>query len=552
VSRSQNIFNQYTKWPYPQIPLAGSVRRVDTWQLNLNYLKDRCGLPPPSGKPHILIVGCGTFQPYVFALANPQAKILATDISQKSLNIARLRNRLHGIFSVEYKTLDLNQPSSYPDGPFDFIECYGVLMNLAQPEETLKALAARLADDGIIRMMVYPYFSRYRIFQIQRLARLLGLHYRDQSHPAVLRKIMLSLPPDHPLRHAFTTYGDSQNDSGIVDGFLHAGDRGFTGHQLGVLISNAGLTPAFYFHRPWGQPGLMAEKLNLADQGDSAVLHYLDLWQELRTNFIVCLTRKNAPTTPVERDLTLHPLLTLRHGGPLHRIKIGISRLTGITLPSRTEADPIAIPGKVLRALSKPYTVQQVGQIEEAIRVGVLLGGPTAVGVPTPGSGGLTDTVTQNMIHATTETSIEIGNGVANPFYEAIFKTYRFAGDHPAAGLPPLAQQITRWRAMADPLEEAGGFGLTPFGTYLRFSKEITSYIETEKETVSGFDKVRFDGDDAKMRQVDSFLKQSSFLPKSHWSEAELRELWIFLFSYPHLFLNASRAGPGNLHFIEA
>lgn len=527
------------------------MRRADTWQLNLNYLKDRCGLPPPPSRPRrgrpprILIVGCGTFQPYVFALANPQAKILATDISQASLNIAHLRNLLHGTFSVSYKTLDLNQPNSYPDGPFDFIECYGVLMNLAEPEKALKELAGRLADDGIIRIMVYPYFSRYRIFQIQRLARLLGLHYRDRAHPALLRKIMLALSSDHPLRYAFTTYGDSQNDAGIVDGFLHAGDRGFTGYQLGALIANAGLKPAFYFHRPWGQPGLMAEKLNLADQSDSTVLHYLDLWQELRTNFIVCLIKKNAPTTPVERDLMLHPLLTLRHGGPLHRIKMGINRITGMTLPSRTEADPIFIPGKVLRVLSKPYHVQQVGQIEEAIRVGILLGGqpPRWSGRTSPvGRGGLTDTTTQNVTHETIETPIEIGNGVANPFYEAIFKAYRCAGDYPA-GLSPLAEQITRWRSMADPLEEAGEFGLTPFGTYLRFSKEILNYIERgpAKETVFGFDQVRFDGDDAGMKQVGSFLKQFPSLPKDHWNEVELRELWILLFSYSHLFLESTR-----------
>ena len=94
--------------------------------------------------------------------------------------------------------------------------------------------------------MVYPHYSRQRIFQLQRVAKLLGLSARERHHPAMLRSFVKALPKSHPLRFAFTTYRDSRNDAGVVDGFLHAGDRGFTAFQLTELLLGAGLTPAVW------------------------------------------------------------------------------------------------------------------------------------------------------------------------------------------------------------------------------------------------------------------------------------------------------------------
>jgi len=534
---SHAIRDQYERWPYPQIPLVGSVRRADTWQLNVSYLKDRCGLPPLPSRPRILIVGCGTFQPYVVALANPNAAILATDISKKSIRQARWRTLLHGIRNVKYQTLDLNRPDTYPDGPFDYIECYGVLMNLPHPEKALTALAALLTADGIIRIMVYPYFSRRRIFQIQRLATLLGLHHQDQSHPNLLRKIILSLPNDHPLRYDFEAYQDSRNRPGIVDGFLHAGDRGFTGYQLGEMISQAGLQPAFYFHRPSGQPEKMAERLGLSHQ--SQMLHYLDLWQELRTNFIVCLIAVGIVAGATEVSPLLHPLLTPQSGPIVHRIKMAIHRLVGITLPSRTEDEPIHFSGKELRALSRPNLKHDDPLVQKAMQYGMILGGKKTQTPPLPAH------IAWPEETAFLTSTIEIGSGVPNPFYEAIFKAYTF--DRYYTGCVKLSEQIEQWQPLANPLEEEGAFGLTPFGTYQRFSREILDYLKKgPQETVSGFGSVRFQGEEKGIRDVLSFLKRFPLRPQQQWNEAELRELWILLFSYPYLFLDTLRIGKGD------
>ena len=552
---SQKIHNQYLKWPYPSIPLFGSVRRTDTWQINIHYLADRCGVPPPASKPRILIVGCGTFQPYVFALANPDADIIATDISETSLKIAQNRNRLHGIFDVVYQIVDLNDPETYPAGLFDYIECYGVLMHLADPQKTLHTLASKLKDNGILRIMVYPHFSRKRIFQIQRLAKCLGLHSEDTTHPRLLKKVMRSLPVAHPLRTTFTSYRDSDNDVGIVDGFLHAADRSFTGHQVGTLIANAGLKPAFYFHRPWGNPEEMAKELGLPHHSQSFMLHYLDLWQEIRTNFIVCLTKAATSTTNRENPLgslgiqatprkeeiiykkndiveaaerspeplRIHPLLDHKTGSFRHRLTMRAHRIFGITLPSRTEAHSIHLTGAQLRTRSE---------------ASIVLGGATQRLSMIAHGVWLREEMFLNA-------SIEIGSKAVNPFYEGLFKAYTFQQDCVPFGLGTLPEQIKRWQEITDPLEEKGTFGLTPLGTYSRFSKEILRYIEERgkfpagnRGSVNDFEQVHFK--EERLSDVKTFLKQFPLIPKHRLSEGEMRELWILLFSYPTLFLDCS------------
>src|SRR5688572_18469527 len=104
----------------------------------------RAGFSPSASKLKIWLTGCGTFQQYAFSHANPAAEILATDVSEASLKAAKKRCFFHAKRKVSFQTLNLEVEKEYPNETFDFIECYGVLMNLTRPEETLRRLAKRL------------------------------------------------------------------------------------------------------------------------------------------------------------------------------------------------------------------------------------------------------------------------------------------------------------------------------------------------------------------------------------------------------------------------
>ncbi|NBT59165.1 class I SAM-dependent methyltransferase, partial [bacterium] len=287
-NRVPRVKDQYERWPYPKVPLVAKLHRDSLWQINLEWMARRLEREV-SSEPRIWIAGCGTFQPYLFARANPEASITATDLSEASLKIAQKRCRLQGIRNVAFRSLDLSNPETYPEGPFDLIECYGVLMSLPEPEQVLKEFSKRLKPNGILRLMVYTHYGRQRVFQIQKLAKLLGLGPIHSSHPKVLKNLMASLPETHPLKSTFFDYPDSKNNPGIVDGFLHASDRGFTGEAISKILDEAGFEWGFSYHRPWGDPKGMADKLDLKGFDPAFWLHYLDLWQSLKSNFILCV-----------------------------------------------------------------------------------------------------------------------------------------------------------------------------------------------------------------------------------------------------------------------
>ena len=81
-TKSQVLRAQYEAWPYPHVPLLASLPSTHPFELNAAWLWDRCGSGPAPAKPRIWIAGCGTFQPYAFAVANPTAEIVATSYGQ--------------------------------------------------------------------------------------------------------------------------------------------------------------------------------------------------------------------------------------------------------------------------------------------------------------------------------------------------------------------------------------------------------------------------------------------------------------------------------------
>ncbi len=526
------IRRQYASWPYPRVPLLAAVDSMQPWQLHCDHLWDRCGSGPAPAAPRLWIAGCGTFQPYVFAVANPRAQIVATDISEPSLRMAQRRCRLHGIRNATFAPCDLEDPSTWPDGEFDLIECYGVLMNLRNAGATLAALGRRLSPGGILRIMVYPWFSRARIFQLQRLATLLGFHAGDRTHPRRFRAVARALPGAHPLRHAFTSYADSKNDEGVVDAFLHAGDRGFTGWQLGAMIAAAGLEPAWWFHRQWAQPDVAAERLGLQQRSQSFVLGYLDLWQELRQNFVVCLRRGDAPSSTAG-PLRAHPAFAGVDAPLRHSLRLLRLRLCGGRVPTRTGDGDVVLRARDARALATDPAALPDAARERLQRDGLLLGGaPARSSLPAhaefAGEAGFLQRVHR----------LRVGRRAPNPLYAHLFAAFEFDRLCPELQLPDLETQVGRWLPWADPLERRPiAFGLTPYGTLRHFRQSLLDHREREPlATAAGWHEVRLRNDAACLAAARAFAIAHA-APRVAWASADLRELWHLLFAHGDPFL---------------
>lgn len=240
---SDPVHLHYEHYPYPGYPLLASLRRCDTYALNLAALWARFNgaLPPPEAM-RILVAGCGSFAPYPFSLANPEAAITALDLSGRSLRRARLHCLLHGRRNVAFRQGDLLDPQAV-EGRFGLIDAYGVLHHLDDPLAGLQALAARLCEGGILRVMLYSRYARSEEESIRRAFRLLGVH-----DPDVARRLIRRAKPGSRLRRFADASDEAACESGLADALLHPRVHTFRIDGLMELVRGSGLEPLMFAH----------------------------------------------------------------------------------------------------------------------------------------------------------------------------------------------------------------------------------------------------------------------------------------------------------------
>jgi hypothetical protein len=126
------------------------------------------------------------------------------------------------------------------------VSCLGVLHHLADPEAGLRALAEVLADDGAMGLMLYGRYGRADIYAMQDLMQLVNQGEPDlHTQVAHLKATLHALSPVHlMLRGRHREYLESlmQDDTNLVDTFLHAQDRAYTVPELHRFVEGAGLS----------------------------------------------------------------------------------------------------------------------------------------------------------------------------------------------------------------------------------------------------------------------------------------------------------------------
>jgi SAM-dependent methyltransferase len=240
---SDAVRHHYEEYPYPSYPLVASVRRCDTYALNLEAIWARFNgrLPPPEAQ-RILIAGCGSFSPYPFAVANPHIPITALDLSRHSLQRAHLHCLLHGRHNVTFIAGDICDRGTNT-GTFGLIDAYGVLHHLDNPLEGLKALAERLVKGGIIRIMLYNRYARREEESIRRAFRLLNI-----QDTGTIKRFIARAKPGSRLRRFLENSSEVSSVSGLADALLHPCVHTFRVGEFLELIANADLQPLLFTH----------------------------------------------------------------------------------------------------------------------------------------------------------------------------------------------------------------------------------------------------------------------------------------------------------------
>ena len=270
---SDTVRAQYEVFPYPERNPADESKRLITGspshlaEINHYIFAGRRDFTRPF---RVLIAGGGTGDGLIMlaqhlADASVPAEITYLDLSTASREIAEARATARRLTSIEFRTGSLLDAPSL--GPFDYIDCCGVLHHLDEPQTGFKALANALAPDGGIGLMVYGAYGRTGIYPLQEALRQLC---RDDDAPEKKVAIAKSLIAGLPKTNWFvrnTQLGDHRDsDAGLYDLLLHSTDRAYTVDDLWDEIETAGLSVASFIEPARYDPSLYLPDRALADR----------------------------------------------------------------------------------------------------------------------------------------------------------------------------------------------------------------------------------------------------------------------------------------------
>lgn len=234
----------YDAFPYPPDPLQDGPPPGYNWRWCYATAYSHCTgrAPDPQQKPNILDAGCGSgvSTDYLVHL-NPGATVAALDISAGTLAVAEKRlNRSGAIQRATLHRCSLLEAPSL--GRFQLINSVGVLHHMADPGAGLAALAAALAEGGILHLFLYADAGRWEIHRAQRALHLLGVEANDQG-VRFGRQLIEQLPEDNGIRrrHRQRWAVDTTGDAAFADMYLHPQETSYNLERLFALVATSNL-----------------------------------------------------------------------------------------------------------------------------------------------------------------------------------------------------------------------------------------------------------------------------------------------------------------------
>jgi SAM-dependent methyltransferase len=242
---------QYEAHPYPARDPADEKKRLivgspsDIREIDHYLFAGRRDWKRPF---KALIAGGGTGDALVMLaqqLADREtpAELHYLDISEASARIARARIAARGLSErVAFHHGSLLDIGKIAPGPYDYIDCNGVLHHLEDPLAGLNALATQLSPGGGMGLMVYGELGRTGVYDVQAMLRTLDAGLPDAERLAMARALLRELPSSNRLRRN-PLVGDhlAGGDAGLYDLLLHGRDRAYRVGELAALVEGAGL-----------------------------------------------------------------------------------------------------------------------------------------------------------------------------------------------------------------------------------------------------------------------------------------------------------------------
>jgi SAM-dependent methyltransferase len=316
-SVSAAVAKLYDTYPFPPEPLSDDPPPGYNWRWNWNTAYSFCtGQKPTNQNVRILDAGCGSGVSTEYLLhLNPQAEVVAIDLSAGTLAVAQERAQRSGVAErATFKQLSLFDVAQLP-GEFDLINSVGVLHHTADPIRGIQSLAKKLAPGGIFHIFVYGALGRWEISLMQEaIALLQGKQRGDYTNGvSVGRQIFAALPENNRLkkREAERWSMENHRDECFADMYVHPQEIDYTIPTLRELIQASGLEfLGFSNPKTWQLDRLVGSNPDLQERAA-----HLNEWERYRlielldpeaiTHYEFFLGRSPLPRADWSQDQTL-------------------------------------------------------------------------------------------------------------------------------------------------------------------------------------------------------------------------------------------------------
>lgn len=242
----------YSRFNFPWVPAAlPYYADPGLWMAALNQDLGYWSNPRFKEPLKIWVAGCGTNQAVFTALKFPNAEIIGSDVSWRSLEVCQRTAEQVGVKNLTLRRESLNDVS-YSE-QFDYIISTGVIHHNADPAITLRNIARALKPDGVIELMVYNYYHRVLTTAFQKAIRILG---GERSAPNIDRELTLTqgMLAQFPIDNLMKDYLASQVDvpeASLADSLLQPVEYSYTVETLAALADGADLEMLVHCIRQW-------------------------------------------------------------------------------------------------------------------------------------------------------------------------------------------------------------------------------------------------------------------------------------------------------------
>ncbi len=165
------------------------------------------------------------------------------DRSAAARKVAGARVAARGLGNVAFAEASIIDLPGSGLGPFDYIDCCGVLHHLPDPLAGLRALVSVLAPGGGMGLMVYAPHGRTGVYMLQDALRLMAPADQPPAQRVDIAKRLWRQAPETAWlrRNPWITDHVKGGDAGIYDLLLNPRDVAFSVPALAALVDGAGL-----------------------------------------------------------------------------------------------------------------------------------------------------------------------------------------------------------------------------------------------------------------------------------------------------------------------